>query len=242
METYCPKCSHYESCEKYGPCRPVKEYLSQDNLSVFENSYTDKNGQKVSIVFSRSREMAFSGLTDIDIDSDPAFSTDSESPFSSFNPNLKQTGVFVDRFFNGFSIADVAEKYKVSKHSASNIYHHAVKRILEVLEIMDQGEAVRKKTQYAKQVEERSGSLPKGQRWYLLNKALGLMPSEIADLEGLKGSSSVRQLIIRTSDQLRAKEIRLIDCTPEESEEAKSRLDSHRAKRRERHARKKASK
>jgi len=60
-------------------------------------------------------------------------------------------------------------------------------------------------------------------------------------MEELKGSSSVRQLIIRVSDQLKAGEIRLIDTTPEEREEAKNRLDAHRAKRRERHARKKAA-
>jgi len=55
-----------------------------------------------------------------------------------------------------------------------------------------------------------------------------------------KKSSSVRQLIIRVSDQLKAGEIRLIDWTPEETKEAKARLDAQRKKRRERHAKKKA--
>ena len=50
-----------------------------------------------------------------------------------------------------------------------------------------------------------------------------------------KKSSSVRQLIIRVSDQLKAVEIRLIDWTPEETKEAKARLDAQRKKRRERH-------
>ena len=56
-----------------------------------------------------------------------------------------------------------------------------------------------------------------------------------------KKSSSVRQLIIRVSDKLKAGEISLIETTPEEAEQAKDRLDSHRKKRRERHARKKQS-
>ena len=64
------------------------------------------------------------------------------------------------------------------------------------------------------------------------------MPSEIAEMEGLKGSSSVRQLIIRVSDQLKAGEIRLIETTPEESKAAKARLDAFRKKRRERHTKK----
>jgi hypothetical protein len=71
----------------------------------------------------------------------------------------------------------------------------------------------------------------------LLNKLFGIMPSEIAEMEGMKGSSSVRQLIIRVSDQLRAGEIRLIDSTPEEAAAAKLRLDDHREKRKERNRR-----
>jgi len=74
----------------------------------------------------------------------------------------------------------------------------------------------------------------KGQRWFLQNKLFGLRPSEIAEMEGMKGSSSVRQLIIRVSDQLKAGEITLIDCIPQEAREAKERLEAHRAKRRER--------
>jgi len=54
-----------------------------------------------------------------------------------------------------------------------------------------------------------------------------------------KKSSSVRQLIIRVSDQLKAVEIRLIDWTPEETKEAKARLDAQRKKRWERHTKNK---
>ena len=79
--------------------------------------------------------------------------------------------------------------------------------------------------------------MPKGQKWYLLNKLFGLRPSEISELEGIdKKSSSVRQLIIRTSDQLQAGELSLIEVTPAEKKAAKARLDTVRKKRRERHA------
>jgi len=43
----------------------------------------------------------------------------------------------------------------------------------------------------------------------------------------------------RGSDQLKTEEISLIETTPEESAAAKARLDTHRKKRRARHARKK---
>ena len=66
------------------------------------------------------------------------------------------------------------------------------------------------------------------------------MTLNIAEMEGLdKKNSSVRQLIIRVSDQLKAGEIKLIEVTPEESAAAKARLDEVRKKRRKRHGRKK---
>jgi hypothetical protein len=60
-------------------------------------------------------------------------------------------------------------------------------------------------------------------------------------MERIKGSSSIRQLIIRVSDQLRCGEIRLFEVCEKEASEAKARLHSHREKRRERHANKKTT-
>lgn len=66
------------------------------------------------------------------------------------------------------------------------------------------------------------------------------VPAPTSEMEGLENSSSVRQLIIRVSDQLSAGEIRLIEVDPKEVA-AKARLDEVRKKRRERHAKKKQS-
>jgi len=49
---------------------------------------------------------------------------------------------------------------------------------------------------WKKWVEERSGSLPKGQKWYLLNKIFGLRPSGIAELEGILKLLVINPLII----------------------------------------------
>ena len=50
---------------------------------------------------------------------------------------------------------------------------------------------------------------------------------------------TVRQLIIRVSDKLKAGEIKLIEVSEQESAAAKARLDEVRKKRRDRHAKKK---
>ena len=85
----------------------------------------------------------------------------------------------------------------------------------------------------------RSGRFPKGVKWFLLNKLFGMRPSEIAEMEGVV-SSGVRASIARVADRLSAGEMQLWEPSPEEAEAAKARLDAQRAKRRERHAAKKA--
>jgi hypothetical protein len=131
-------------------------------------------------------------------------------------------------------------KYETTAENAVRSYHNAIKRVLAVLEASNRGDAVGSFDPWRKMVEERSGSLPKEPKGFLLNKVFGLRPAEIAEAEGLKRrSSAVRGLIIRVSDQLRSGEIRLFDSTPEETQEAKNRLDTFRRKRRERYAKKK---
>jgi len=244
----CPKCTHYKTCKK--PCRPVELYLAENNLTVFEKNAINSRGEKVSIVFARSREMQQSTLSiGVDKRGDPrlsnkeqqAFSTENDKPFRSFEPKLKQTGIFVDRFFHNFSYADLAKKYDMTEKNAKGTFHNSINRVLAVIEAMDSGEVPTKQVAFWKdKVKARTGEMPKGQKWYLLNKLFGLRPSEISELEGLdKNKSSVRQLIIRTSDQLQAGELSLIEVTPKEKKAAKARLDTQRKKRRERHAKKK---
>jgi hypothetical protein len=237
----CPRCSHFKSCRT--ACAPVAEYLKRDNLCVFEKTHTDADGKTTTILFSRSRELPESDLMQDPETGGPAdqkvFSTENENPFSEFAPSLKQTGVFFDRFFNGLSYDDLAVKYDMAVETARKTFHNGVNRLLEILKAMDSDKRL-DMTHYEKQIEERSGKIPKGQKWFLLNKLFGLMPSQIAEMEGMKGSSAVRQLIIRVSDQLKAGEIRLIDATPEESAAAKLRLDVNNEKRRERYQLKKS--
>jgi len=243
MHEICPKCSKYRSCKL--PCYPVQQYLAEDNLTVFEKTAVNEHGEQVTVIYARSRETQQSTLSiGVDRSGDPrltgeeqaAFSSENENPFSGFKPRLKQTGIFVDRFFKKAAYQDLAVKYDMTVENARKTYHNAVNRLREVITAMDTGEVPTKQVGYwRRKVEARSGSLPKGQKWYLLNKLFGLRPSEIAELEGIKGSSSVRQLIIRVSDQLAAGEISLLEIGPDEAEAAKARLETKNAKRRERY-------
>ena len=41
---------------------------------------------------------------------DTPFTTERKSPFAGFNPDLKQIGVFINRFFNKWSYEDLAQE------------------------------------------------------------------------------------------------------------------------------------
>jgi len=81
-------------------------------------------------------------------------------------------------------------------------YAQARKRVFDILEHLDAARPL-KLEKFWKQIEARSGSLPKGQRWFLMSKVFMLTPTQIAEIEGLKNADSVSALIIRVSDQSR---------------------------------------
>ena len=86
---------------------------------------------------------------------------------------LKQTGLFIDRFFHNFSYADLAKKYDMTEKNAIRTFHNSVNRVLAVIEAMDSGETLTKQVAFWKdKVKARTGEMPKGQKWYLLNKLL----------------------------------------------------------------------
>jgi hypothetical protein len=63
----------------------------------------------------------------------------------------------------GFSYADLAVKYEMSKEAARKTYHNEIKRLLEILKTMDSEKPV-DISRYRKQIEARSGKIPKGQK------------------------------------------------------------------------------
>jgi hypothetical protein len=241
MEEICTKCPHRNRCDQ--PCRPVHLYLSEvTNAKIFEKTVTTKEGETITIMYSglwkKENEACRVGeYHDVrpGQEGKPSkpdqaiMSTEAESPFADFKPTLKQTGIFIDRFFRGWSYKDLAVEYSLkSPQGASHIYNQAVRRILEVLERLDKAKY---REYWRKEAAQRSEELPPATRYFLLNRLLGFNPSEIARMVD-RDSSVVSKLIIRFSDKLRAGEIRLIDATPSERQAAEERLDAHRAKRR----------
>ncbi|MBM4300781.1 MAG: hypothetical protein FJ121_04510 [Deltaproteobacteria bacterium] len=211
-------------------------------MTVFEKTGVGENGEEISIIFAQSkkfiRESELPQVSDKTGEPIEVFTTEAESPFGGFNPDLKQTGIFIDRFFHKWTYKDLAVKYDTTVEKARKVYQAALKRLQAIIEALDGGKDTHNFEPWKKMVEERSGSFSEGIRLYLLNKLFQLRPAEIARMED-KQPHAVRGMIIRVSDQLSCGEISLFEKDPEEAEAAKARLEAKRAKRRERHAKNK---
>ena len=61
----------------------------------------------------------------------------------------------------------------MTEQNAKATFHNSSNRILAVIEAMDSGETLTKQVEFWKdRAKARTGDLPKGQKWYLLNNYL----------------------------------------------------------------------
>ncbi len=103
---------------------------------------------------------------------------------------------------------------------------------MKALELSDQHLNILDMAKHALKVnEEATGKLPNYQRWFLMNKCLGLMPADIAELEGVK-RVDVTSKIRYCADRLKTGSLTFLDPTPEQVAESRKRIDEKRARER----------
>jgi DNA-directed RNA polymerase specialized sigma24 family protein len=135
---------------------------------------------------------------------DNVFSNELESPFRNFTPELKQTGIFIHRFFLRDSYKDIALQFGVSESNARVQYSNAVRKILENLELLDQDE--RKdiaSIHYKKIFRKKAKAIPKNKKWWVMVNYFGMTPSEVAEIEGTTGRN-VSSAICRFDEKVKA--------------------------------------
>lgn len=223
----CPTCREYKSCVR--PCHPINKYLSYLNRKPHEkNVSTDVTVlyhehliyQEGSLVAEdkMGNERAVSR-------GEMAFSTETDSPFSSSAFKHKTVGIIVDRIFHKFSYADLAFKYDLTNAArARSLYHHAERRLRDVVAMMDQKDQ-RKKGYWIEQAQKRSGNMPDDIKIFLLHNLFKLSAPEIGKIYN-RQDTSVARTIKRVADRMMAGEINLLTLTSEESSEAKNHIEN----------------
>ncbi len=198
----CGKCSHRKSCKK--PCIFVEKYLSLNNRKPFEKDVKDI----LTVLFPRLRreirecEMGAYEDGKPNKQAQAAFSDENESAFLGTDHRLKQTGIFIDRFFFAKSYGEIAEKYGTTKGGVAKLYVNAKRRLVKTVEAMD-------RVELAKNNGKPLVDMPKAMRVFLLHALFGLSNAEICRLLGTHHSLVNRQ-IIKNRERLLCGKINLL--------------------------------
>jgi hypothetical protein len=220
----CRRCANRKVCK--APCFFAEMHLSHDNRKPFEKDIDD-----FTVVYPRvRRELRESELPDFENGTPTgpkqiAFSDATENPFpESFTPKLKQTGIFIDRFFFHKTYAELAEKYNTTTGGVAKMYVNAKERLFKTVEAMD-------RVELAKNNGEPIISMTPAVRVFFLHVLFGLSNIEISRLLGLSHSLVHRYLTI-TRDRLICGEVDFISFSDDDRQAALARLETMRSKRR----------
>lgn len=126
MEKLCDKCENRESCKT--PCDEVNKILWKEN-HVYERHYDNSI-----VVFPPKKEVHFSALDDYQLEE---ISNSDAFPWSSGDYKLRQTNVFIEKFFNRTSTSELAERYGVRASVISTMYENCLQKIEQILSLLD---------------------------------------------------------------------------------------------------------
>jgi hypothetical protein len=214
LKGICPGCPHFKSCKV--PCSPVAKFLYEKG-EPWEKKAKGHNGQDITVSYPLHKQLPMSACLaeskdgkDSPNDEEKLLSDELGSPFSSFNPGLIRTGIFIGRFFNRQSFKELSIIYDMPPSHVRSHYSQAVKVLMKCLSILDQDE--RKNIadkHYKKAARNLSKNMPKNQRWYLMSRVFGLTPKEIAEIDGDTTNRNVSSAICRVERRLKSGDINL---------------------------------
>ena len=176
----CDDCSHFDTCKKL--CDAVNKILWENNRVM------ERHFRNAIICYPVNEEVHFSEITEQQIDE---MSTDDVIPWSSGEYRLRQTQVFVDRFFNKIPCKDIAERFGVKENTIVCMYKTAVEQLNQIVEKLDAKKNLGRAT-IDRFTEE--------QKWFLLHAVFGFTQIEIAEMFGKK-KQFVNKRVKRMSDK-----------------------------------------
>lgn len=194
----CPKCAHYAHCET--PCILAHMEISRGpevNL-LKEQHFPHKN---ITVVWSKNRELRFSDMPILEGQEDIGYDPPDPGPdaWPTVDVSKKQTGVFIDRFFNQMSFADLAAKWEIgSAAEAKVVYAQGKERVLEIIRRADKDPH-----RVLIRSQKRSGRFSRKLKAFLLAKCFDLSVTEVGQVLGINARLAARD-IRACADQIRA--------------------------------------
>ncbi len=226
----CARCRKRDACNV--PCAFVEKILKEGNAGIFEK--IDRKANAVMVYPANKKEVRESTMRAAARDKvgqqkiDAIFSTKSDNPFAHYDPKLRQTSVFIYKVLLGFNYQEIADIFEVTPENIRKIFHKAKRRILKALELCDQNQTRLDKIEHILSVnQEATGRLPKYQKWFLMNKLLGMSSSEIAEFDGTT-SATVAAKIRVCADRLVTGNLTFLDPTDDDIKAAQERIEKKR--------------
>lgn len=161
MKKLCNECETRDQCKT--PCRPVNAFLWENNR-VMERHFEDSI-----VCYPQGREMHFSEIENFNIED---ISSAEVIPWSSGDARLKQTTVFIERFFNKTPCKELAERFNVKENTIVCMYKQAVERVQQIIEALDARHEGLKAT--------KPGKFSEDQKYFLLVSVFGFSSAEVA--------------------------------------------------------------
>ena len=206
----CDKCKHKETCAR--PCWFLETLLSEETIGIdkptgneityYGVSYWEK---RFSEIFPATlKRLVFEAVDENQVDPenppDPETPRDERFDDLGYTPQQKTADIFYMRFFQGKSYREIGKKYAIGPREAANVYGHARKRVIEIIEALDGRDRGIKFC-----VDRARNGFTNHQKAFLLNKVFGVSFPEIAALLGYKGSSQLSHKINAMTHELREK-------------------------------------
>lgn len=161
METSCNACQ--DRCQCKTPCKTVKNILWKDNR-VMERQYPD-----FIVCYPQRHEVHFSELQDHQPED---FSDSDVIPWSSGDNRLRQTTVFVERFFNKVPCRELAERFGVKENTIVSMYARSVEQLEKIIDALDSRREGVKATKSSRFTDD--------QKFFLLVSIFGFSGAEVA--------------------------------------------------------------
>jgi predicted DNA-binding protein YlxM (UPF0122 family) len=135
---FCDKCPNRETCKKL--CKAMLRELSKEG-QVMEKYYGDHTevypGTVREVQFSSLKPDYFPETGKVRETTEDSFTSDKVFPWAERDFRLRQTTVFVERFFNKTPCKELAERFGVKENTIVSMYKRAVDQLDKVIKIMD---------------------------------------------------------------------------------------------------------
>ena len=192
----CLECPHYSKCRI--PCFLADSFINENTKQIFEKPID--NGEIEILVIYTENDRKFKHQTALQYENNQGktfspinkISTEDVENFWEgvfYSVKSIKLGIFIDRFFNKMSYADMAVKYDTEEENAKVYYMLAKSEVFEFLEAWNHEKRIYGYRKIAETNINQLNKLSTRVRAFLLHHCFGLAYKEVAEVLGVNHAS-----------------------------------------------------